>query len=49
MWVDVPAFVERCVYIDGVHVYGAPDCAHSALQREDEMGEIVPDGWTVQS
>ena len=46
MWVDVPAFVSRCVFIDGHHVYIGPDCPHGMQQTE--MGEEAPVGWTVQ-
>lgn len=49
MWVDVPAYVERCVYIDGIHVYAAEDCPHYEFQKSDEMGDVQPQGWTVQS
>jgi hypothetical protein len=38
-------YIDRCVIIDGVH-YGQPDCAHTKV--EDETGEVLPLGWTVQ-
>lgn len=38
-------FVERCVFYDGVH-YGPEGCAHE--RTEDELGPVMPDGWTVQ-
>lgn len=49
MWepVTVPAFVSRCVFIDGQHAYAGPDCPHS--ETSDEQGEVKPRGWTVQS
>ncbi len=48
MWVDVPAFTSRCVYIDGQHVYPGPDCPHKQHVTQDEMGTIPEVGWTVQ-
>ena len=44
--VTVPAFVDRCVFVDGREVYRGPDCTHA--RSEDEVGEIKPTGWTVQ-
>ena len=38
-WNTVPMMVDRCVFVDGEHVYQGTDCPH-----EDE--EV---GWTVQS
>lgn len=43
---DFPAFVDRCVFIDGEAYYHAPNCAH--MRAEDEEGDILPPGWTVQ-
>lgn len=39
-------YVSRCVFLDGVEVYRSPDCPHD--RTEDEMGEIIDPGWTVQ-
>lgn len=44
--VTVPAFVDRCVFVDGQEVYRGPACGHGRSQ--DEQGEIQPAGWTVQ-
>lgn len=44
--VTVPAFVDRCVFVDGREVYRGPECTHVRVQ--DEMGEVKPAGWTVQ-
>jgi hypothetical protein len=38
--------VDRCWFVDGKHVYEGPDCPHS--NKSDELGEILPPGWTVQ-
>lgn len=35
-----------CLFVDGKHVFAAPDCPHD--RTSDEMGEIKPEGWTVQ-
>lgn len=39
-------FVDKCVFIDGVHTYAGPDCPHG--RETDEYGEVLPAGWTVQ-
>lgn len=39
-------YVGKCVFLDGVEVYSGPDCPHG--RTEDEMGEIIDPGWTVQ-
>lgn len=41
-----PMHVDRCIFIDGVHVRSAMDCPHE--QREDEMGTVVETDWTPQ-
>lgn len=40
-------YVDKCVWYEGHHVQGAPDCPHNL--GHDEMGDIKPRGWTVQS
>jgi hypothetical protein len=37
----LPMEVDRCVYVDGKHVYAGPDCPH------DRPEDFDP-GWTVQ-
>lgn len=44
--VTAPAFVDRCVFIDGQEVYRGPECVHG--REHDELGEVKPQGWTVQ-
>lgn len=41
-----PIYVSKCVFIDGYHVYAGPDCPHG--RENDEEGENLPRGWTVQ-
>lgn len=40
--------VQRCVFVDGIHVYGPPDCEHVDPPAEDELGPVIPPGWTAQ-
>lgn len=40
-------YVSRCVYVDGFHVYPDSDCPHT--WDSDELGPVVPTGWTVQT
>lgn len=39
--------LEQCVFWEGNH-YGPPDCVHLMPPEEDELGPIIPVGWTVQ-
>jgi len=39
--------VDRCVFVDGVHVYAGKACPHFP-GAEDEMGSAPEPGWTVQ-
>jgi len=39
-------YTSRCVFLDGVEVYRSPDCPHE--RTEDELGQIIDPGWTVQ-
>jgi hypothetical protein len=41
-----PMYVDRCIFIDGVHVRSAMDCPHEKPQ--DEMGPVVETDWTPQ-
>jgi len=43
---DVPAYVSKCIFFEGVHMFPGPDCPHH--RESDEQGEIPPPGWTVQ-
>lgn len=45
-WAPPIASTQRCIYYDGVHVDGPPDCPHT--KERDELGEILPTGWTIQ-
>ena len=38
--------VETCYFIDGRH-FGPEGCCHTRV--EDELGPVMPLGWTVQS
>lgn len=40
-------FTAMCLIRDGFHIVRGPDCPHD--RTEDELGEIQPAGWTVQS
>lgn len=39
--------VDRCVYVDGLHLYPGKYCPHD--QTEDALGPVIPAGWTIQS
>jgi len=41
----IPMEVDRCVYVDGKHVYSGPDCPHDGYNRDDPL-DLEP-GWTV--
>lgn len=43
---DFPAYVDRCVFYEGQHIYKGPKCPHGRTQ--DELGEVHEEGWTVQ-
>lgn len=40
-------FTGICVFQDGMHVSGAPNCIHEV--GGDEQGEHKPVGWTAQN
>lgn len=40
-------FTDICILDEfGNHVYTGANCPHD--REEDEMGEVLPEGWTVQ-
>lgn len=39
-------YVDRCVFVDGAHVYAGPHCPHD--NKYDEAGLVPEIGWTVQ-
>ena len=45
-WTVPIASTRRCIYYDGVHVDGPPDCPHTI--DHDELGDKLPTGWTIQ-
>ena len=40
-------YTDRCVYLDGFHVYRAATCPHDTVIA-DELGPGHEPGWTVQ-